>query len=132
MFSNFFHGQMLFHAKALEFYTSAFQSLLSMDEEQDIEVLFIPSCECKRHIFIFSGLKKHLSVSFLTDNTNCLLVAFLKLSQIQSKLAFWLLQFFRRPRHAVSLNQKLINLSASVTRLSMAMALNSTSSLTVQ
>lgn len=37
VFSNFFHGQMLFHAKALEFYTSAFQSLLSMDEEQDIE-----------------------------------------------------------------------------------------------
>lgn len=37
VFSNFFHGQMLFHAKALEFYTTAFQSLLSMDEEQDIE-----------------------------------------------------------------------------------------------
>lgn len=38
VFSNFFHGQMLFHAKALELYTTAFQSLLSMDEEQDVEV----------------------------------------------------------------------------------------------
>lgn len=37
VFSNFFHGQMLFHAKALELYTAAFQSLISMDEEQDIE-----------------------------------------------------------------------------------------------
>jgi len=37
VFSNFFHGQMLFHAKALELYTAAFQSLVSMDEEQDIE-----------------------------------------------------------------------------------------------
>lgn len=37
VFSNFFHGQMLFHAKALELYTTAFQSLVSMDEEQDIE-----------------------------------------------------------------------------------------------
>ena len=43
VFSNFFHGQMLFHAKALELYTAAFQSLVSMDEEQDIEVLFILS-----------------------------------------------------------------------------------------
>lgn len=40
MFSNFFHGQMLFHAKALELYTAAFQSLVSMDEEQDIEVSY--------------------------------------------------------------------------------------------
>ncbi|KAL9976078.1 hypothetical protein ACROYT_G013325 [Oculina patagonica] len=37
VFSNFFHGQMLFHAKALELYTTAFQSLVSLDEEQDIE-----------------------------------------------------------------------------------------------
>lgn len=37
VFSNFFHGQMLFHAKALELYTTAFQNLVSMDEEQDIE-----------------------------------------------------------------------------------------------
>ncbi|KAJ7356013.1 hypothetical protein OS493_027409 [Desmophyllum pertusum] len=29
--------RMLFHAKALELYTTAFQSLVSMDEEQDIE-----------------------------------------------------------------------------------------------
>lgn len=49
VFSNFFHGQMLFHAKALELYTTAFQSLVSMDEEQDIEVLFMSSYECKRH-----------------------------------------------------------------------------------
>ena len=38
MFSCFFHGQMLFHAKALELYTAAFQNVFSMDEEQDIEV----------------------------------------------------------------------------------------------
>lgn len=37
VFSNFFHGQMLFHAKALELYTTAFQRLGSLDEEQDIE-----------------------------------------------------------------------------------------------
>ena len=41
MFSNFFHGQMLFHAKSLELYTTAFQSLVSMDEEQDIEVSYL-------------------------------------------------------------------------------------------
>ena len=41
VFSNFFHGQMLFHAKALELYTTAFQRLSSLDEEQDIEVLLI-------------------------------------------------------------------------------------------
>ena len=41
VFSNFFHGQMLFHAKALELYTTAFQSLVSMDEEQDIEVSYL-------------------------------------------------------------------------------------------
>ena len=29
---------MLFHAKALELYTAAFQNVFSMDEEQDIEV----------------------------------------------------------------------------------------------
>ena len=38
VFSCFFHGQMLFHAKALELYTAAFQNLYSMDEEQDLEV----------------------------------------------------------------------------------------------
>ena len=38
VFSCFFHGQMLFHAKALELYTAAFQNVFSMDEEQDIEV----------------------------------------------------------------------------------------------
>lgn len=37
VFSNFFHGQMYFHAKALELYTTAIQNLVSMDEEQDIE-----------------------------------------------------------------------------------------------
>ncbi|XP_015764973.1 PREDICTED: protein FAM92A1-like [Acropora digitifera] len=37
VFSCFFHGQMLFHAKALELYTAAFQNVFSMDEEQDIE-----------------------------------------------------------------------------------------------
>lgn len=37
VFSCFFHGQMLFHAKALELYTAAFQNLYSMDEEQDLE-----------------------------------------------------------------------------------------------
>ena len=41
VFSNFFHSQMLFHAKALELYTTAFQSLGSLNEEQDIEVLLI-------------------------------------------------------------------------------------------
>ena len=39
VFSNFFHGQMYFHAKALELYTTAIQNLVSMDEEQDIEVI---------------------------------------------------------------------------------------------
>lgn len=37
VFSSFFHGQMMFHAKALELYTTAFQHLGSLDEEQDIE-----------------------------------------------------------------------------------------------
>lgn len=68
---------MLFHAKALELYTTAFQNLVSMDEEQDIEVLFIPHDECKWH----SGLKTSQSLLsfgfFLNDNINCLLVAFL-------------------------------------------------------
>ena len=40
VFSNFFHGQMYFHAKALELYTTAIQNLVSMDEEQDIEVIY--------------------------------------------------------------------------------------------
>ena len=41
VFSNFFHGQMYFHAKALELYTTAIQNLVSMDEEQDIEVIYL-------------------------------------------------------------------------------------------
>jgi len=49
---------MLFHAKALELYTTAFQSLVSMDEEQDIEVLFIPSYEYKW----YSGFKTSQSL----------------------------------------------------------------------
>jgi len=49
---------MLFHAKALELYTTAFQSLVSMDEEQDIEVLFIPGYECKW----YSGFKTSQSL----------------------------------------------------------------------
>ena len=39
VFNNFFHGQMYFHAKALELYTTAIKNLVSMDEEQDIEVI---------------------------------------------------------------------------------------------
>lgn len=39
VFNNFFHGQMYFHAKALELYTTAIQNLVSMDEGQDIEVI---------------------------------------------------------------------------------------------
>ena len=41
VFSNFFQGQMYFHAKALELYTTAIQNLVSMDEEQDIEVIYL-------------------------------------------------------------------------------------------
>ena len=62
---------MLFHAKALELYTTAFQSLVSMDEEQDIEV-FIPSYECKWH----NGFKSSQSLLsfgvFLNDNIKLL------------------------------------------------------------
>ena len=32
---------MYFHAKALELYTTAIQNLVSMDEEQDIEVIYL-------------------------------------------------------------------------------------------
>jgi len=38
MFGDFFHGQLLFHAKALEICTQAYQSLMVIDEEQDLEV----------------------------------------------------------------------------------------------
>lgn len=49
---DFFHGQLLFHAKALEIFTHAYQSLMIIDEEQDLEVssqiltgkLFVMSC----------------------------------------------------------------------------------------
>jgi len=41
---------MLFHAKALELYTAAFQSLVSMDEEQDIEVSYFSSHLFHRYV----------------------------------------------------------------------------------
>ena len=35
---NLFHGQMLYHAKALETYTKAYQNLMAIDGENDLEV----------------------------------------------------------------------------------------------
>lgn len=55
VFSNFFHGQMYFHAKALELYTTAIQNLVSMDEEQDIEVIYLLLLLC-----FFFYLKFHI------------------------------------------------------------------------
>ncbi|KXJ13583.1 protein FAM92A [Exaiptasia diaphana] len=37
MLGDFFHGHLLFHAKALEIYTHAYQSLMVIDEDQDLE-----------------------------------------------------------------------------------------------
>ncbi|XP_032220212.1 CBY1-interacting BAR domain-containing protein 1 [Nematostella vectensis] len=37
IFGNYFHGQMMYHAKALEINTLAFQNLMKIDEEQDLE-----------------------------------------------------------------------------------------------
>ncbi|KAK3707979.1 hypothetical protein QZH41_010744, partial [Actinostola sp. cb2023] len=41
IFGDFFHGQLLFHAKALEIYTQAYQNLMVIDEGQDLEVVSI-------------------------------------------------------------------------------------------
>ena len=59
VFSNFFHGQMYFHAKALELYTTAIQNLVSMDEEQDIEVIYLLLC------FFFSTLNFTFVICYL-------------------------------------------------------------------
>ena len=46
---------MYFHAKALELYTTAIQNLVSMDEEQDIEVIYLLLLLC-----FFFYLKFHI------------------------------------------------------------------------
>ena len=46
---------MYFHAKALELYTTAIQNLVSMDEEQDIEVIYLLLL-----CFFFFYLKFHI------------------------------------------------------------------------
>ena len=61
VFSNFFHGQMYFHAKALELYTTAIQNLVSMDEEQDIEVIYLLLLLC----FFFSTLNFTFVICYL-------------------------------------------------------------------
>ncbi|XP_031565093.1 protein FAM92A-like [Actinia tenebrosa] len=37
IFGSFFHGQLLFHAKALETYTQAYKHLMAIDEQLDLE-----------------------------------------------------------------------------------------------
>ena len=65
VFSNFFHGQMYFHAKALELYTTAIQNLVSMDEEQDIEVIYLLLLLLLLLLCFFFYLKFHICYIFV-------------------------------------------------------------------
>uniref|UniRef100_A0A4W3ILF0 CBY1 interacting BAR domain containing 2 n=1 Tax=Callorhinchus milii TaxID=7868 RepID=A0A4W3ILF0_CALMI len=64
IFSNFVTIEMLFHARALEVYSSAFQHLENFDEEKDLEVRNAPTLTNIDTPFTWGGVSDTCNLPF--------------------------------------------------------------------